>query len=65
MHRASYPPGSVEAIIREHGGPIYGADPDQPGFFIRENADGSRERGLLIGRQFVSIGPYEKTRKQN
>jgi hypothetical protein len=60
MTQRNYPPDSVEAAIRQHGNPIYGSDPDLPGFLVRENADGSRERGVLIGRRFYSLGAYRE-----
>jgi hypothetical protein len=56
MTKRTYPPDSVEAFIRQHGKPIFGADPDYPGLIIRENPDGLRERGRLIGRRFYAIG---------
>lgn len=59
MAKRTYPPDSVEAFIRRHGTPIYGSDPELPGLLVRENPDGSRERGRLIGRRFYVIGPYE------
>ena len=60
MAKRTYPPDSVEAYIRRHGNPIYGSDPELPGLIVRENPDGSRERGRLIGRRFYSIGEYRE-----
>jgi hypothetical protein len=60
MPKRTFPPDSVEAYIRRHGNPIYGSDPELPGLIVRENPDGSRERGRLIGRRFYSIGEYRE-----
>jgi len=58
MPKRTYPPDSVEAAVRKHGVPVYGSDPDYPGYLVRENPDGSRELGRLIGRRFYTVGPH-------
>lgn len=44
---------SVLAALRAQGRPVYEAAPDQPGFVVRIDPDGTRTVGRFEGRQFV------------
>jgi hypothetical protein len=43
----------VSARIRAAGGPLYGADPDNPGEVLEVGEDGTRRSGTLRDRKFI------------
>jgi hypothetical protein len=43
------------ALIAQHAGPIYEADPTDPALLIERQADGTTRRGRFANRQFVPV----------
>lgn len=50
---------AMKAYLASLGHPLYGADPERPGGFVRVEPDGTRTRGRMAGRVFI---PDEETR---
>jgi hypothetical protein len=46
----------MRAYLVASGQPLYSADPERPGGIVREEPDGTRTRGKLVGREFVPEG---------
>lgn len=55
---------SVLAALRAQGRPVYEAAPDQPGFVVRVDPDGTRTVGRFEGRQFVVRDPAPVRRRK-
>ena len=53
----------TEALIWQHGGPVYGADPADPdsAVIIEHHRDGTKRRGHFVGGKFVPLLPETKT----
>jgi hypothetical protein len=54
----------ARALIWRHGGPVYGADPADPGVIIEHHRDGTQRRGHFVGGKFVPLDPtvFDKIR---
>jgi hypothetical protein len=46
----------VRALIQQHGGPVYEADPEDPTLVVERRPDGTYRRGRFENRQFRPVG---------
>ena len=43
------------AVISRHKGPVYSADPEEPGIVVETRPDGTKHRGKFVNRRFTEL----------